>query len=145
MKIAWISSGLAVALALGGCGSEKTPTGAPEQSVSSETAPSVEAEPAKIPATVAQVEEAWKCRGLMAAAHAAKPILKEDMPPELNDISADTAMFWTNRAAQLEAPDMTDEQENQAIVTGTRVLATRQAVEENLPDIRACLAAQKTL
>lgn len=96
-----------------------------------------------VPATAAEVEQAWKCRGLLSAANAAKTTLKTDLPPELEEISLETVTYWTMRAGQLKSADMTEEQENEAIANGTRVLATQEAIAANLPDIRACLAATK--
>ncbi|WP_448659518.1 hypothetical protein ACPVPU_03380 [Sphingomonas sp. CJ99] len=96
-----------------------------------------------IPATREQVEQAWQCRGLIAAAFAAKTILSDDRPAELDQITATSASYWTDRAARLKAPDMTDADENAAIAKGTRVLATRDAIERELPAIRECLAAQQ--
>ncbi|MFN4020436.1 MAG: hypothetical protein ACK4IC_07955 [Erythrobacter sp.] len=97
---------------------------------------------APIEATREEVEQAWKCRGVMGAAFAARTIIKDGLPPEVAAITSDNAMFWADRAARMRAPGMT-EQERDALTAGSvRVLATQQAIEGALPEIRACLAAQ---
>ena len=97
---------------------------------------------APIEGTRAEVEQAWKCRGLMSAAFAARTVIKDDLPDALSGISSDTAMYWTDRAARLRAPGMTEQELDMLTASSVRVLATPQAIENALPDIRECLAAQ---
>lgn len=97
---------------------------------------------APIIATRAEVEQAWKCDGLLTAAYAARTMIKEGLPDEVAAITSDKAMYWTTRAARLRAPDMTEAELDALTASSVRVLATPQAIENALPDIRACLAAQ---
>lgn len=100
------------------------------------------AQDAPITATRAEVEQAWKCQGVMSAAFAARTVIKDSLPDEIAGITSDTAMYWTNRAARLRAPDMTEQDLDMLTASSVRVLATQQAIEGALPDIRECLAAQ---
>ncbi len=97
---------------------------------------------APITATRAEVEQAWGCRGVMSAAFAARTVIKDGLPAEVAGITSDTAMYWTNRAARMRAPDMTEEELDALTASSVRVLATQQAIENALPQIRECLAAQ---
>lgn len=135
MRVSVLTAALAASL-VSACGGE-----AP--SASSDAAP--EATPASAPviaATRAQVEQAWKCRGVMSAAFAARTAIRDGLPDEVAGISSDTAMYWTNRAASLRAPDMSEAELDALTASSVRVLATPQAVDSALPDIRDCLAAQ---
>ena len=97
-----------------------------------------------IAATRAQVEEAWKCRGLMTAAAAAKDVLPaSELPEEVSGITAAMPAYWTDRAGRLKAPDMSVAEVDTLVVSSTRMLATREALERELPNIRACIASQK--
>lgn len=97
---------------------------------------------APIAATRQEVEQAWKCKGVMSAAFAARTVIKDGLPAEIAAITSDTAMFWDDRAARLRAPDMTEEELDALTAGSVRVLATQQAIENALPQIRECLAAQ---
>ena len=97
-----------------------------------------------IAATRAQVEEAWKCRGLMTAAAAAKDVLPaSEVPEDVAGITPAMPAYWTDRAGRLKAPDMSEADVDTLIVSSTRMLATREALERELPNIRACIAAQE--
>lgn len=97
-----------------------------------------------IAATRAQVEEAWKCRGLMTAAAAAKDVLPaSEVPEDVAGITPAMPAYWTDRAGRLKAPDMSEADVDTLIVSSTRMLATREALERELPNIRACIASQK--
>ena len=97
-----------------------------------------------IAATRAQVEEAWKCRGLMTAAAAAKDVLPaSEVPEDVAGITPAMPAYWTDRAGRLKAPDMSEAYVDTLIVSSTRMLATREALERELPNIRACIAAQE--
>lgn len=97
-----------------------------------------------IAATRAQVEEAWRCRGLISAAAAAKKVLPAgEVPGELSEIDTAMTAYWNNRAGRLEAPDMSEADVDALVVSSTRMLATREALERELPNIRACIATQK--
>lgn len=95
-----------------------------------------------ITATRAEVEQAYECRGLMSAAFAAKTVIKDGLPDELAGITSDAAMYWAVRADRLRAPGMTEAELDALTASSVRVLATPQAIENALPDIRACLAAR---
>jgi hypothetical protein len=105
-------------------------------------ATAAEAGEAPITATRAEVEQAWKCRGVMGAAFAARTVIKDDLPEEVARITSDTAMYWTDRAARMRAPDMAEAELDGLTASSVRVLATSQAIENALPEIRECLAAQ---
>jgi hypothetical protein len=97
-----------------------------------------------IAATRAQVEEAWKCRGLISAAAAAKKVLPAgEVPGALSDIDGSMIFYWEDRAGRLKAPDMTEADVDALVVSSTRALVTREALERELPNITACIAAQK--
>jgi hypothetical protein len=97
-----------------------------------------------IAATRAQVEEAWKCRGLISAAAAATKVLPAgEVPGELSDIDGSMTVYWNDRVGRLKAPDMSEADVDALVVSSTRMLATREALERELPNIRACVAAQK--
>lgn len=141
----WLSGAMATVLA--GCGGTVAPDGgsnvvAPSPST---TTPAPGTTTKTVPASRTEVEQAWRCRGLMSAAFAAKTILKDDMPAELAEVGAGTVSFWTNRAGTLRAPDMSDAELDALTAQSVRVLATRAATELALPDIRTCLDAQKSL
>jgi hypothetical protein len=105
---------------------------------------STEAGGETIAATRAQVEEAWKCRGLISAAAAAKQVLPAgEVPDALSAIDDAMTLYWTDRAARLKAPDMTEADVDALVVSSTRNLVTREALERELPNISACIAAQK--
>lgn len=97
---------------------------------------------APIAATREEVEQAFKCRGVMGAAFAARTVIKDGLPAEVAGITSDTAKFWADRAARMRAPDMTEADLDALTASSVRVLATQQAIEGALPDIRECLAAQ---
>jgi hypothetical protein len=97
-----------------------------------------------IAATRAQVEEAWKCRGLITAAAAATKVLPaSEVPGALSDIDGSMTFYWEDRAGRLKAPDMTEADVDALVVSSTRALVTREALERELPNITACIAAQK--
>lgn len=97
-----------------------------------------------IAATRAQVEEAWKCRGLISAAAAAKKVLPEgEVPAALAEIDTAMTLYWNDRVGRLKAPDMSEADVDALVVSSTRNLVTREALERELPNISACIAAQK--
>lgn len=106
-------------------------------------ASSAEAGGETIAATRAQVEEAWKCRGLMTAAAAAKDVMSaSEVPEEVSGITASMTAYWNDRAGRLKAADMSEAEVDTLVVSSTRMLATREALERELPNIRACIASQ---
>lgn len=97
-----------------------------------------------IAATRAQVEEAWKCRGLISAAAAAKEVLPAgEVPAALLEIDTAMTVYWNDRVGRLKAPDMSEADVDALVVSSTRSLVTREALEREMPNISACIAAQK--
>ncbi|WP_301751415.1 hypothetical protein [uncultured Erythrobacter sp.] len=97
-----------------------------------------------IAATRAEVEEAWKCRGLIAAAAAAKKVLLAgELPAALAEIDTAMTVYWDDRVGRLKAPDMSEADVDALVVNSTRNLVTRDALERELPNISACIAVQK--
>ena len=87
-----------------------------------------------------KIERHW----LMTAAAAAKDVLPaSELPEEVSGITAAMPAYWTDRAGRLKAPDMSEADVDTLIVSSTRMLATREALERELPNIRACIASQK--
>jgi hypothetical protein len=136
---------LALMMALAGlaaCGGEADGAAEAGAGVAAIATAAAEQGEAPITATRAEVEQAWKCRGVMGAAFAARTVIKDGLPAEVPGITSDTAMYWTDRAARLRAPDMTEAELDGLTASSVRVLATAQAIENALPEIRECLAAQ---
>lgn len=136
---------LALMMALAGlaaCGNEADSGAAAGAGVAAIAATAAEEGDAPIEATREEVEQAWGCRGVMGAAFAARTVIKDGLPAEVAGITSDTAMYWTDRAARMRAPDMTEEERDALTASSVRVLATQQAIENALPQIRECLAAQ---
>lgn len=138
MRVSILAAAL-MASVVSACGSE-APT--PSKEDEALPAPAAQAEGPVIEATRDEVELAWKCRGVMSAAFAARKVMKDDLPEELAAISSETAMYWTERAARVRAPGMSPSELDALTASSVRVLATPQAIEGALPEIRACLAAQ---
>lgn len=136
---------LALMMALAGlaaCGDEADSGTGAGAGVAAIAATAAEEGDAPIVATREEVEQAWGCRGVMGAAFAARTVIKDGLPAEVAGITSDTAMYWTDRAARMRAPDMTEEERDALTASSVRVLATQQAIENALPQIRECLAAQ---
>lgn len=138
MRASFLTAALAAGL-VSACGTEAP--SASEEEVP-EATPAASAAGPVIEATREDVELAWKCQGLMSAAFAARTVMKDALPEELAAISSDTAMYWTNRAASVRAPGMSQSDLDALTASSVRVLATPQAVERALPEIRECLVAQ---
>lgn len=98
---------------------------------------------APITATREEVEETWKCRGLIAAATAAKMLSKGDVPAEVAELPTSSNAYWANRTSRITAPGMTEAEIDALIAKSTRMLATREALERELPNIRACREAEQ--
>lgn len=97
-----------------------------------------------VAATRVQVEEAWKCRGLISAAAAAKKVLPAgEVPAALSQIDTAMTVYWNDRVGRLKAPDMSEADVDALVVSSTRSLVTREALERELPNISACITAQK--
>ncbi len=138
MRVSVLTAAIAASL-VSACGGE-APSGASEDIVAEAAAPTA-AEPV-IEGTRAEVEQAWKCQGVISAAFAARTVIKDGLPEEVAGITSDTAMYWVNRAGSLRAPGMSQDDVDMLTASSVRVLATPQAIENALPEIRECLAAQ---
>ncbi|UIP06689.1 hypothetical protein LY632_13545 [Erythrobacter sp. SDW2] len=110
------------------------------------TSPRAEAvsqgEPAKIPATREMLQQAYACRGLMSAAWAAVQVIPEtERPAGLADLTVADSSVWNGRIGSLDASAIPEEEVNTMLAQGTRVLATREALERELPAIAECRKA----
>lgn len=93
----------------------------------------------------AEIEQAHNCGGLMSAAGAARMVMSDALPAEFDQIDMNTGIWWDVRAAKLRTPDMSDAEVDALVANSRRVLNTPQAINDALPEIRACLEARKTL
>ena len=98
------------------------------------------------PVALADVEFAYRCRGVLAAASASARILPAgEAPPELAQIDMKAIAWWTGEASRRDdAAGISKEQRAQFLSGTVRVLATREKIEEALPTIRECLAQMPT-
>jgi hypothetical protein len=137
------SMALIMALAvLAACGKEADSAAEAGAGVATIATTAAQEGDAPITATRAEVEQAWKCRGVLQAAFAARTVIKDDLPEEIAGITSDTVSYWSNRAARMRAPDMSEAELDSLTASSVRVLVTAQAIENALPEIRECLAAQ---
>lgn len=134
-----IYAGLFAVLLLAGCGGGSS--GA-ENGAAATPVPHASAKhPPATPASDADVEFAYRCRGVLSAAWAAKTALPPaEVPGDVRRIDLKVTSWWTGEAARREAAaGWTRAQRETALSGATRVLATRVALEEALPTIRQCL------
>lgn len=133
---------LLLALAIAACsgGGEAIPADDAATSPIAEAAP--QGEPARIPATREMLQQAYACRGLMSAAWAAVQVMPEtDRPAGLADLTVADSSVWNGRIGSLDASAIAEEEVNTMLAQGTRVLATREALERELPAIAECRKA----
>ncbi|KPL68419.1 hypothetical protein SZ64_09985 [Erythrobacter sp. SG61-1L] len=136
-KIALLCSPLLLA-ACGG-GSEESSTGAPDATSSV----AVAAESVQPTITTREgAEQAYKCRGLTSAAAAAKIALPADqVPAELSALSTGVSSYWNKQLGAIAPGVLSVDEEASLMASSTRVLATRQALEEEKDAILECIAA----
>ena len=96
-------------------------------------------------ASRAEIEQAHNCGGLMSAAAAARMVMSDSLAAEFDQIDLNAGIWWDVRAAKLRTPDMSDAEVDALVANSRRVLNTPQAINDALPEIRACLEARKTL
>lgn len=128
---------------LAACGGEADSGTEAGAGVAAIAATAAEEGDAPITGTREQVEQAWKCRGLIAAASAAKALSGGDVPAEIAELPTSSNAYWGNRASRISAPDMTEAELDALVASSTRMLATREALERELPNIRACREAEQ--
>ncbi len=133
---------LVAALMLAGCSGE--PSAPAEDAPNAEVA-SPDPEPAEAPKIIATREmlaQAYSCRGLVSAAWASVQVMPEgERPAALSDMSVADSSVWNNRIGALDASAIPEEEVNAMLAQGTRVLATRDALERELPAIAECRKA----
>lgn len=61
----------------------------------------------------------------------------------LSEINTAITVYLDDRAVRLKAPDMSEVDIDALVVSSTGTLVTREASARELPNIRACIAAQK--
>lgn len=146
----WIGAALLAGL-LAACGGEANTTGnsgalansgEPQAAAAAGAAPAVAS---TIPATRAEVEQAYLCRGVIGGATAARLVMSDGLSPEIEQLDLSVGQWWAARAEQLRAPDMTEAELDALLARSVRVMATPQAINEALPEIRACIEARKAL
>lgn len=133
---------LVAALMLAGCGGEPSSPAvdAPDAEVAS--ANTEPAEAPKIIATREMLAQAYSCRGLMSAAWASVQVMAEEQrPAALSDMSVADSSVWNNRIGALDTAAIPEVEVNAMLAQGTRVLATRDALERELPAIAECREA----
>ena len=107
-------------------------------------APALSAQAAATPVVTTRegAERAYHCRGLISAAAAARMALPSDQVPQgLATLSIGDASYWNNQIAGIAPGVLSPEDEARLTTSSTRVLATRQALEEQKSAILECLAA----
>ena len=130
-----------VAAGLTACGgSEPAPETVQETAASAQA--SETSEPARIVATAQMAEEAYRCRGLMSAAWAAVQVLDEgERPAALADLGMVDASVWNTRIGQLDTSAIPEADIDAMLVKGTKILATREALEGEIAAIEECRKA----
>ncbi len=134
-------------LALAACGSEPaTPTdddaAATQASRQSASPPPAEAGKGAMLSERGEIEEAHRCRGLTAAAWAAvKTLPSGDIPADVAGLDMRVVNYWLHRAGNVVPGAITDAEEGELIAGSTRVIATREALEREGSNIRACIDA----
>ena len=147
MRVKILSAAVLAACLVSACGGEQADSGGaagadPVSDGAGIAATAAKDGDAPIEGTREEVEQAHKCRGVMSAAFAARTVMKDSLPADVAGMTSDTAMYWTDRAARLRAPGMTEAELDALTASSVRVLASPMALENALPEIRACLAAQ---
>ena len=133
-----------IALFVTACGAAEEPT--PTETTDKGSVPTemsaLPANAATKSATRLDIEQAWKCRGLMAAAVGAKVALQGPLPNALSAVKIDNSIYWTERSDAIVPDNYTQEQIDALTASSVQVLITPQAVEQAMPEIQACMDAQ---
>lgn len=136
-----------LALALAACGSEPAAPAdddAAATQASRQPASPLPAEAGKSAALTerSDIEEAHRCRGLTAAAWAAaKTLPPGDIPDDVAGLDMRAVNYWLHRAGNVAPGAITDAEEAELMAASTRVIATREALEREGANIRACIDA----
>lgn len=140
------ASALLVAFATAGCSGEAQP---PAGEAIDASTPKAASTPLGAPApaatstdvTLADVEFAYRCRGLLSSASASSRVLPAgETPAELSQISMRHITWWTGEASRRDNALGISKDQRRALLAGsTRVKPTRESLEEALPAIRECL------
>ena len=69
------------------------------------------------------------------------PAPETERPAGLADLTAADSSVWNGRIGSLDASAIPEEEVNTMLAQGTRVLATREALERELPAIAECRKA----
>ncbi|MBY8825161.1 hypothetical protein [Sphingomonas colocasiae] len=132
---------IAAGLLLAGCSGGDPSTNAADNGA---TPPNAAAHSSAATAGVgpADVEFAYRCRGLLSAASASSRILPAgETPPELARITMKAVAWWTGEAARRDDAAGIGADKRAELISGTtRVFVSRARLEEALPVIRDCLA-----
>lgn len=136
------ATALALAVAVAACSGDSDRDSGEYSVRPGEADAEVQAEPAKIPATREMLAQAYSCRGLMSAAWAAVQVMPEDeRPPALADMTMADSSVWNKRIGALDPSAVPEQEVDAMLAQGVRVLASREALERELPAIQECRKA----
>ena len=142
-----VLSGLAAALSLGlaGCGGdapdprEEPGAGAAATNAAATSDPAAATASGSVPAPI---EQAYRCRGLVAAALAASRVIpKDQLPAELAALDPSVLDHWNGKMGEIAAGTIDAGEEARLMTEATRILVTPEELHAELPAIRACIAA----
>lgn len=146
MRTSLLYHAMAAGLLLAGCSggdpsmnAADNGTTTPNSAAPSPAAPSATA---AVSVSLADVEFAYRCRGLLSAASASSRILPAgEAPPELARITMKAVAWWTGEAARRDDAAGIGADRRAELMSGTtRVFVSRARLEESLPAIRDCLS-----
>ena len=140
-----VLSGLAAALSLGlaGCGGDAPDPREEPGAGAAATSAAAAADPATASGSVpAPIEQAYRCRGLVAAALAASRVIpKDQLPAELAALDQSVLDHWNGKMGEIAAGTIDAGEEARLMTEATRILVTPEELHAELPAIRACVAA----
>lgn len=86
-------------------------------------------------------EFAFRCRGLLSAAYAARAILPAgEGSAVLDGITIGTTSRWASEAfTRADAAGLSEVEQNELLSSTSRVLNSRETIDEAMPEIEACL------
>lgn len=144
MRNSLLSPAMAAGLLLAGCSGEDPSMNAADNATTppNSAASSPAASSAAASVSLADVEFAYRCRGLLSAASASSRILPAgEAPPELARVTMKAVAWWTGEAARRDDAAGIGADRRAELMSGTtRVFVSRARLEESLPAIRDCLA-----
>lgn len=140
-----VLSGLAAALSLGlaGCGADAPDPREEPGAGAAATNAAATSDPATASGSVlAPIEQAYRCRGLVAAALAASRVMpKDQLPAELAALAPSVLDHWNGKMGEIAAGTIDAGEEARLMTEATRILVTPEELHAELPAIRACIAA----